>query len=362
MRRDRRLIMMLLMMPVLQLLMYGYAATTDIRHLQTVICDQDNSPQSRELIRAVMATPEYFDIVGYVDTQKEAQAFIDSGRASVALIFPVQFARDLAKTGTGEVQANFDGTDPNQGTIAASYLGKIVASEATILLQARASAAGLGTVANSGVDARVQVWYNPTLESSFSLVPGVICMIVGSITIIMSALAIVREREIGTMEQLLVTPMQAWELMLGKLIPYWLLGFADTVMIWSLAVMIFGVPMHGSVFLLLGLAGIFMAGSLGIGLLVSTVARTQMQASMLASFFLMPNMMMSGFMFPIANMPTWLQPVTYVLPMRYYLACVRGIMLKGNSLADLWPEVWPMFLLSLAIFGLAVSRFQKKLD
>lgn len=362
MRRDRNLVRMLVVMPVLQLLLYGYAVTTDIRHLKTVFCDLENSSQSRALLRAISASPEYFDVVGSAGDQKTAQKYLDSGQASVAVVIPARYSLDLDKGQSATVQALLDGSDPNAGTIASSYLGKIVAAQATEVLRQRAQAAGLSGLVGAGVDGRIHVWYNPALESSFSLVPGVMCMIVGNLTMILSALAIVRERELGTIEQLLVTPIKAWELMLGKILPYVLMGFVDVLVILALATFLFGVPMRGGVLLLLGISGIFMVGSLGLGLLISTLSQTQQQASTVATFFLMPNMMLSGFMFPIENMPAWLQPVTYLLPTRYFLASARGIMMKGNTLTNLSTDVELLALLSVFIFCLAVLRFRKRLD
>lgn len=362
MRRDPRLLMMMIAMPMIQLLLYGYAVTTDVRHLKTVFCDLDGSAQSRDLIRGVVSSPEYFDVVGYVSSQKEAQEYLDSGRAAVVLVIPRNYSQSLARNQTATLQLLLDGSDPNAGTIAASYMAKIVGEEASTILQTRAQHSGLASLANAGVDGRIQVWYNPTLESSFSLVPGVLCLIVSNLTMILSALAIVRERELGTIEQLLVTPIKSWELMLGKLIPYLMMGFVDVLVILGLATALFGVPERGNLFLLLGISGLFMISSLGLGLLVSTVSQTQMQAGQMASFILMPNMMLSGFMFPIANMPSWLQPITYILPMRYYLTSVRGIMMKGNTAADLTWEIIPLVFLSALIFLTAVMRFRKRLD
>ena len=362
MRRDPRLLGMLIAMPIVQLLLYGYAVSTDIRHLKTVICDLDGSSQSRDVVRGVSASPEYFDIVGYEPTVNQVQADLDSGRAQVAIVIPARYSRDLSSRQPTTLQVLLDGSDPNAGTIAGSYIGKIVTAQATSILLQRIQAAGLAQLATAGVDDRVQVWYNPTLQSSFSLVPGVVCMITGNLTMILSALAIVREREIGTIEQLLVTPIKSWELMLGKLIPYMLMGFVNILIVLALAVVLFGVPMRGSLVFMLGISGLFMVGSLGLGLLISTVSQTQMQASQLASLILMPNMMLSGFMFPIANMPTWLQPITYLLPMRYFLTCVRGIMMKGNGYADLRTDIWSLILLSSLIFLLAIVQFRKKLD
>lgn len=362
MRRDPRLLGMLIAMPTVQLMLYGYAVSTDIRHLKTVVCDLDVSSQSRDIVRGISASPEYFDIVDYARSVKDAQVDLDSGMAQVVVVIPAGFSRDLARRQPGELQLLLDGSDPNAGTIAGSYFGKIVTAQATAILQRRIQQAGLSQLATSGVDDRVQVWYNPTLQSSFSLVPGVVCMIAGNLTMILSALAIVREREIGTIEQLLVTPIKSWELMLGKLIPYMMMGFINILIVLSLAVVLFGVPMRGSLSFMMAVSGLFMVGSLGLGLLISAVSQTQMQASQLAGLILMPNMMLSGFIFPIANMPGWLQPVTFLLPMRYYLTCVRGIMMKANGFTELRTEIGLLSLLSALIFLAAVLSFEKRLD
>jgi len=361
-RRDRRLVGMLFGMPILQLLLYGYAVTQDIRHLKLIICDQDNTSVSRQLIQSIQASPEYFDVVGYVPNADDAKAYLQDGRAALALVIPRQYDDNIQQGKTGVIQVLVDGSDPNAGTIATSYLAKIVSAEATKLLQLRLNAGGIGNAITGAIDARIQFWYNPTLESSFSLVPGVVCMITGNLTIFMSALAVVRERELGTIEQLLVTPMRPWELMLGKLLPYMMMGFVNVLSTVLLAVVLFGVPMRGSILTLLGVSGLFMIGSLGMGLLISTVSKTQQQATMLASLVLMPNMMLSGFMYPVSNMPAWLQPVTYILPMRYYLDCIRGLMMKGNGFAELSNEIWPLAIISTLIFLTAVQRFRKRLD
>ncbi|MDR3691865.1 MAG: ABC transporter permease [Fimbriimonas sp.] len=361
-KRDRRLVGMLFGMPIIQLLLYGYAVTQDIRHLHLIICDLDHTSISRRLIQSIQASPEYFDVIGYVNDADEAKAYLQDGRASLALVIPRQYNRDLNRGQVTALQVLVDGSDPSVGTVATGYLSKIVASEAGRQLQSRLDRMGMGRGTAGSIDARIQFWYNPTLESSFSLVPGVICMIASNLTIFMSSMAVVRERELGTIEQLLVTPMRPVELMLGKLLPYLMMGFMNVLSTLTLAVVLFGVPMRGSIAALLGVSCMFMVGSLGMGLLISTLSKTQQQAQMLASLILMPNMLLSGFMYPVANMPTWLQPVTYFLPMRYYLTCIRGLMMKGNGYAELSSEIWPLAAISVIIFLAAVQRFHRKLD
>ena len=317
---------------------------------------------SRRLIEEIQASPEYFDVVGQVDKPNDAQQYIQEGRASLALMIPKRTNARIEHNANAPLQVLVDGSDPNAGTIATSYLAKIVGAEAARLLQEKLNAAGIGKSVSGPIDARVQFWYNPTLESSFSLVPGVVCIITGNLTMFMSALAIVRERELGTIEQLLVTPMRPWELMLGKLLPYMLMGFVNIATTVMLAIVLFGVPLRGNFLILLLVSGLFMLGSLGMGLFISTTSKNQQQASQLVSLILMPNMMLSGFMYPVSNMPAWLQPITYVLPMRYYLVCVRGLMLKGNGISELSSEIIPLTLISILIFFGAVQRFHKRLD
>ena len=361
MRRDRRLIGMLFGMPILQLLLYGYAVTQDIRYLKIVVCDLDGSYQSRGIIQAVVASPEYFNITAYVRSAEEARKYLQGSGAAMALVIPHGFQASINRGQVGSIQALVDGSDPNSGTVATGYLAKIVATRSAAILQIRMSATGEPNLGGT-IDTRLAYWYNPTLESSFSLVPGVVCLITGNLTIFMSALAIVRERELGTIEQLLVTPMRPWELMLGKLIPYLIMGFVNVASTVILAQLLYAVPMRGSVITLFGVSGLFMLGSLGTGLYISAISKNQQQATMLASLIIMPNMMLSGFMYPVSNMPAWLQPITYLLPMRYYLTCVRGLMLKGNGFGELANQVWPMALISVIIFFAAIQRFQKRLD
>jgi len=329
--------------------------------LKVVICDLDGTSQSRQIIESVVASPEYFDIVGYVHSAEDARKYLQGSGAAMALVIPRDFQAEIERGHVGTMQALVDGSDPNAGTVATGYLAKIVSTRAAAILQSKLATTGLaGTV--GAINTRLEFWYNPTLESSFSLVPGVVCLITGNLTIFMSALAIVRERELGTIEQLLVTPMRPWELMLGKLLPYMMMGFVNVTTTVVLAQILFAVPMRGSILTLYGVSGLFMLGSLGMGLLISTISKTQQQAMMVASLILMPNMMLSGFMYPVSNMPLWLQPVTYLLPMRYYLTCVRGLMLKGNGFSELTNQVWPMGILSILIFLTAIQRFQKRLD
>jgi ABC-2 type transport system permease protein len=360
-RRDRRMLFSLLAMPILQLILFGYALNTDVKHIGVAVCDQDHSAESRDLVRQ-MTSSEYFDYLGSVSDPDRAQSLLASGRADVILVIPPDFARKAQAGDTAQVQALVDGSNPNTGTIAVGYLGAIFQTRGVQLLAERIARAGQPPLTNAGIDMRLRVWYNPALETKDSMVPGVVCTVVGMMAMMLSATAIVKEREDGTIEQLIVTPVRTWELMLGKTLPILLVGYVEIITVLTAGVLLFGVPVRGSVPLMLAFAGPFLIASLAIGLIVSTVSYTQHQASLTISFFAMPSMLLSGFIFPISSMPTALQWATYLIPMRYFLIVVRDILLKGSGAGLLWNQVIPLTLLAIGFMSIATWRFQKKLD
>jgi len=351
----------LIAMPVFQLVLFGYAVSTDVRHVQTVVCDLDNSPTSRLLVHDLVHGG-YFDLVSSVQSPSDAVRFLDEGRASLALVIPRDLHRDIARGDTVTVQALFDGSDGGTATVGLAYVNRAVARRGLIVLNERMQRAGSNALVGARLSADTRVLYNPGLETRNFMVPGVVCVVVGLAMTVASALAIVREREIGTMEQLIVTPVRPWELMVGKLVPYLLIGYVDLVAILMIGDRLLGVAVRGSLSLLLLLAGVFLVAQLAIGLAISTVSRTQQQAMLSSVFFLMPNMLLSGFIFPIANMPPVLQAATYALPMRYFLVIVRGIYLKGNGIGQLYGEIWCLVALAVAILAAAASRFRKTYD
>ena len=341
--------------PVLQLIIYGYAISTTVSHITTAVYDASRTPQSRALVLSMQAS-RYFDVNYYVSSFDEIDGLIDSGRATVAIVIPQDFARKLASGRTAVVQAIVDGSDPNTATTAMGYLAAIVRQYSRDVLIQR-----FGRIPQAGVNARIRVWYNPTLESRNFMVPGIIAFVLLQITMNLTALSIVREKERGTIEQLIVTPIRRWELIVGKALPYVGVGYLDVFLVLLVGTQMFKVPIQGSVLLLLALSGIFLLSALGLGLFISTIAKNQQQAGVAIPFVMMPNFLLSGFFFPIENMPRFIQVVTYFIPLRYYLAIIRAIFLKGTGLSLLWPQVIPMTLLGILILSLSVLGFRKKL-
>ena len=360
-RRDRRLLPIIFIMPLVQLVLFGYAVSTDVKHLKTVVCDQDRTPESRTLMQDLTGS-EYFDEVGRLDQPDGVRQWLDSGRASIAIVIPWGYAGNLQQGHTAVVQALVDGTDANTGTVAVGYLGKIVQARGGKAFRTRLSRIGLAAAAQGGVNPSVQIWYNPGLESSRFMVPGVMCTVVAMVVLILTALSLVRERETGTMEQLIVTPVRPWELIVGKMAPYLVVGYGNIAVILAAAELIFRLPIRGSLWLLAGGSGLFLVASMATGLLISTTAQTQQQAMMVATFFILPNQLLSGFIFPLENMPPALRLMTYFMPMRYYLVTVRGIFLKGNGLAELWDQFIPLAVLAAGVLVVATLRFRKNLD
>ena len=342
----------LVLAPLLQLFIFGYAVTLDIKHIPLVVCDRDRQADSRELVGSFERSG-YFDLLAGVDSPSEVRGPIESGRALMGLYIPDDFSKRLARGETASLQVIVDGTDMNSAGVAAGYTARLLAH------YARAREPGLAM--RPPIEQQPRVWYNPDLRSVNYMVPGVICMILATVMIAMTAMAIVRERETGTLEQLVVTPIRPWELMLGKTAPFAVIGMVDVCSIIVVARYWFGVSVAGSVVLLLALAMLFLLTTLGLGLFISTVSRSQQQAMLTAFFVIMPSVILSGFMFPIENMPRVIQWVTYLIPLRYFVEIVRGVFLRGVGMAVLWPQVAALAALGGAIFGLSAARFQKRL-
>jgi ABC-2 type transport system permease protein len=354
-RRDRRMLPLVIISPVLQLIIYGYAISTTVSHITTAIYDASRTPQSRSLVLS-MESSTYFDVNYYLDNYDEIDGLVDSGRATVAIVIPYDFARKLASGRTTVVQAIIDGSDPNTATTSLGYLSAIFRRYSQNIIVQR-----IGRLPQAGVNPKIRVWYNPTLESRNYMIPGIIAFVLLQITMNLTALSIVREKERGTIEQLIVTPIRRWELIVGKALPYVGVGYLDIFLVLLVGTQVFKVPIQGSVILLLALSGLFLLSALGLGLFISTIAKNQQQAGVAMPFIMMPNFLLSGFFFPIDNMPRFVQVVTYFIPLRYYLAIVRAIFLKGTGLSLLWPQVIPMALLGMLILSLSVLGFRKKL-
>jgi ABC-2 type transport system permease protein len=353
-RRDPRLFPILFIAPLFQLILLGYGATLDVKNIALAVWDQNRTAVSRDYLRSF--TPnEYFYIRAYVDGYPEAERLIDRGLAHVLLVIPPDFGQRLKGGKSATVQAVLDGTDSNTAQIGLSYINRI--SE-TYSSRVRVEA----KPAHSGVDTRLRVWYNPELLSKNYMVPGVIAVILIVITSMMTSLAVVKEKEIGTLEQILVTPLRRTELMLGKLLPFAVIGFIDIGVVVLVGMYWFEVPVRGSILLLFALSAVYITTTLGLGLFVSTISHTQNQAQITVFFLMFPMMILSGFAFPIANMPEFFQDLSHLSPVRYFLVIIRGIFLKGSGFDDLWPQVLALAALAAGIFGLSVYRFRRMLE
>jgi ABC-2 type transport system permease protein len=354
-RQDPRLFGIVIIAPIIQLTMLGYAATTDVRNVPIVVVDQDTSSESRELVSRFEESPSFAVIEGLSSTS-EVDAYLDTGRAWMALDIPAGYGERIRAGRPTAVQVVADGTDANSTNVALGYAGTLVAAYAREL----ASPAGRAPVPLVAAD--VRVWFNPELESKDFMIPGILALLLLVVTTNLSSMSIVREKELGTLEQLNVTPIARWELIVGKMLPYALIGIVDVLLVVFVALFWFEVPLRGSFLLLLTMCLIYLLTTLGLGLFVSTISATQQQAMMTASFFfLIPMVFLSGFVFPIENMPAAIQPVTYLIPLRYFLVILRGIFLKGVGLEVLWPEALALLAWGVGILVLATLRSSKRL-
>jgi ABC-2 type transport system permease protein len=350
----------LIVPPIFQLIIFGYAANLDVKHIRTAIRDLDQSVSSRELIGR-FASSQYFDIISFPQNPKEVEDLINQGSVTVSIEIPTDFSRKLKKEDTATVQIVLDGTESNMALIALGYVNQILSEYSTGILVKRLNRAGMIDFEQAGVELQHRTWFNPNFESRLFYVPGVIASIAFLIPIILTAQAIVREREIGTLEQMMVTPLKPWELMVGKTLPFALLGLFDVIMIALIGVLWFEVPLRGNPLVLLLGAVLFLLSSVAIGLFISTICSTQQQAQISTFFFVMPAFTLSGFAFPIDNMPEWIQYLSYVNPLRYFLVIIRGVFLKGNGLDILWPQMLALGILGVMMILLSSMRFQKRL-
>jgi ABC-2 type transport system permease protein len=356
-RDDPRLFGIVILAPIIQLTVLGYAATTDVKDIPIVIVDTDRSTSSRALVHRFEAS-QNFKIVGMPGSTDEIDRYLDSGDAWMALSIPPDYGRKIQGAGSTTLQIVADGTDSNSTGVAMGYAQTLIGG----YVQDVVAAALPGVPAGGLVRPAIQVWFNPRLESRDFMIPGIVALLLLVITTNLSAMAIVREKEIGTLEQLNVTPLARWELITGKLVPYAFIGIIDVVLVLIVAIYWFEVPMLGSLTLLFGMCLIYLLSTLGLGLFVSTISQTQQQAMMTTIFFfLTPMMYLSGFVFPIENMPQWIQPLTYLIPLRYFLEILRGIFLKGVGLEILWPQALALLAWGLAVLTLATLRSSKRL-
>jgi len=358
--RDPRTLMMILFIPVMQLFLLGYSATSDVRNIPIGVYDQSRSPESRALLDAFRAA-DYFLIAYDVGSNDEIRDLIERGKARAAIIIPPDYSQSLLQ-GDAQVAVILDGSDPNIGGTALSTARLIGQSHANKIMQEQAARLGRSAEFNPPLEVRPQVWYNPDLVSAYFMIPGVIGMILFAITSILTATTIVRERERGTIEQLIVTPIRSWELVVGKLMPYVILSLFDTLMVLAIGHLWFKVPVRGDLGLIIALSGLLLLSGLGIGLFASTIANTQQEAMLTTWMTLLPSIFLSGFFFPLEAMPTLLRWVSYIIPLRYYLVIIRALLLKGVGAAALQNEIIPLAVFGVGIMTAAALRFRKRLD
>ncbi len=358
--RDKRMLALILILPLVQLFLLGYAATNDVRNIPLALFDQSHSPESRALLDAYSAS-DYFKLTYTVGSESQLRDLIEKGRVGVGLIIPPDYAEQI-RTEQGQIAFIIDGSDPSIATAALSAAQLIAQSQSTQILSEKVARMGLPLTLQLPVDVRTTVWYNPDMISAYFMIPGVIGMILYAIAAILTATSVVRERERGTIEQLIVTPIRPWELVIGKITPYVLLSLFDAVEVIAVGHWWFGVPVRGSLLLIVLLSALFLMSGLGIGLFASTIANTQQEAMLTVFMTLLPSIFLSGFFFPLQNMPQVLQAISYLVPLRYYLKIIRVLLLKGVGIESIQSDVIALALFGIFIMAAAALRFRKRLD
>jgi ABC-2 type transport system permease protein len=360
--RDPRLMRMLIIAPVIQLLVMGFAANTDVRDADLAVRDQDHTYHSRELTRALGASG-YFHTLEISDSEAHDAARLVNGRTGIVLVIPAGFGKDLVNRRPASVQALVDGADSNFGIQGVNYLQKAVRLFSERMLRDRAGGLANSRTALPGITMETRVWHNPDLLSPQYLVPAIMALLLMVTTMLVTSMALVKEREDGTLEQMIVTPLRPAEIIAGKLLPFVGVGFVEVTLAIPIIVFLFHVPLRGSLILLYAMSGLFLLTTLGLGLLVSTLVKTQQQAMMVSNFFvMMPFVLLSGFAFPVENMPPAIQLVTHLIPLKYFMIIIRGIFLKGAGLHDLWPQALMLLVWGAVVFTLAALKFHKRLE
>ncbi|PYV43472.1 MAG: ABC transporter permease [Acidobacteria bacterium] len=368
--REPRMRLLLVLPPVIQLIVFGYAVNLDVENSRVAWMDQDHTPASREL-RAAFQGSRYFQITNTLTQESEGRQLLDQGKVQAMVRVLPGFSRDILGGQTAAVEILVEGSNSNTAAIVSSYATQVVSAYANQVLARQQAIRLVGASTSAGIPISLRlpsltvnsrVWFNPSLRSRNYFVPGVVVNIIALITIMLTAMSIVREKEIGTMEQLMVTPIRPVELVLGKVLPFALVGLLEVILVTAAALLVFRIPFRGSGFLLLGCSILFLLTTLGAGLFISTISQTQQQAMMASFLFFMPAFMLSGFTFPIHNMPVAVQYLTYANPLRYFVEIVRGIFLKGIGISILWPQMLTLTAIGLAVLGSSSLRFRKRLE
>ncbi len=359
--KDKKLLPIVFIAPVLQLILLGYAASVDVKNIAVLLCDLDKTTDSRQLAEKFV-TSGYFTIEYATDDYKAVQSYLDDNNVTMAIVIPHGFGGKILRKESAKVQLLVDGSEGNTSAIGLNYAAQIVAQYSNRILSDISGAQNMHQ-GRAGINTQVRAWYNPDLRSRNYMVPGVLVLLLLVTTMNLTSMAVVREKEIGTLEQLMVTPIRPSELIIGKLVPFTIIGVINATVVLVVMVFGFGIPIKGSVPLLIGLSGFFLLTTLGLGLFVSTITRTQQQAMMIGQFFILqPMMYLSGFTFPVENMPDILQIVSWGIPMRHYLVIVRSLILKGVGISDLWLEAVLLLGMGAGVLGASILRFKKKLD
>ena len=356
--RDPRMKVTIFVAPIVQILIFGYAATTDVKNVPTAVYDLDNTPQSRDITRAFTSSG-YFNATHYISSDEQLEDLIDKSAVNSVICFNHGFTRKLSGDSSAEIQLILDGTDSTTASVVLGYANGIIERYSKKKLDQRINTLFDKVDSLPSVDLRTRIWFNENLESRNFYLPGVIAMLVTVMTLLLTSMAVVREKEIGTIEQLIVSPLRSIELILGKLIPFAMIAFIDVAFITTVGVLWFKLPIRGSIMLLFGATFVYLFTSLGIGLFISTISSTQQEAMMSTFLFIFPANLLSGLIFPIANMPKLVQWITLLNPLRYYMVILRGIFLKGTGLAVLWPQILVLLLIGLIIITTSVLRFRK---
>lgn len=360
-RRDPRTLIVMFVAPLMQLILLGYAATTDVRDVSLAVFDQDRTPASRDLVNTFVASGQ-FVVSHYVASDQELAALIDGSQARAGLVIPPGFASDLAGRRGAQVVFVLDGSDPSVAGSSLSAARLIGQAKSVSIQQVNLERRGQAAALTAPLEVRTRVWYNPDMTSAVFMVPGLIGLVLQLQATLLTASAIVRERERGTIEQLIITPIRPYELIIGKILPYALVALLITVEVLFLGTLWFGVPIKGSIGLLMAISCLFLLSTLSIGLLISTVANTQQEAFLLTFLTLLPSVFLSGFIYPVAAMPLLLQFVSGAIPLTYYLVVVRGIVIKGVDTSALWPQIGALMLFGAFLIAVASARFRKRLD
>lgn len=361
-RRDPKMFGIILIAPVVQLIFLGYAANLDIDKIKLLVFDQDKTYTSRQLVNSLVSS-EYFVLVEYVDNYNELTHNLDYGKAVVALVIPNDFEKNIYRKETAKLQAIFDASDGNTASIGAGYLQQIILQFAQSVSVEVLQRSGMKISPVGNISAEVRIWYNPTLKTRNYMVPGIVGLLLSIVTLLLTSLAIVKEKEVGTMEQLIVTPLKSYQIIIGKLVPFIILGFIAVVIVLSAMRLVFDIPVKGSLLFLFISAFFYILSTLGLGLYVSTISKTQQQAMMIAVFLvMMPMVFLSGFAFPIENMPKIIQYISYIIPLKYFINIIRGVISKGLGFNELWLNALVLLIMGLFILTLSSLRFRKRLD